>query len=681
MDVAKIMEKINEFRNNGLLIPSGRITLMNTPGQENILSNRNQRNSFVVYNLTTTLTYLNAMKFSYLKIILFFFLIFPGLLSAQESKVINSLDDIPRFSYKIEGKASDVYNDKEKFDQLNLQIKADYNNVLNEYTFKDKTLRKGLLGTLMEIDFYENNLKEARLKTEAIKDLEEKPSAKYMSGIIVTAFLNTATNYKPESSSFKKQFKNELGQLVNAMPWDIVQDDIKGTKGSMEIVSDNLFLGIIQENMDHIVAQTGELSGDFASNLVYFKFSSHFIIPYKEEIIEVFTAYIDANFVEKENIWINRDLDISAMSELHDVVVSIWDSGIDTRIFEEQVFRNLKEILDGKDTDGNGYIDDIHGIAYDLESRKDTNILYPMDEDQVKRLPDMIDKMKGITDLTANIDSKEASELKKTLSGIQPEEVKPFIEELNLFGNYAHGTHVAGIAAKGNPNAILLSSRITYDYKMVPLVPTIELANREAKAVQETIEYYKSNNVRIVNMSFGGNPQYVESALELNGVGDSPEERKKLAREIFDISKDAFYNAMKDADEILFVAAAGNSDDDAEFYEYIPSSFDLPNILTVGAVDQAGEETGFTSFGGNVDVHANGFEVESYIPGGTKMKMSGTSMASPNVVNLAAKLMAIDPELSVEETIQLILDGCERSADGRINLINPQKSIEQLKSQ
>jgi len=35
------------------------------------------------------------------------------------------------------------------------------------------------------------------------------------------------------------------------------------------------------------------------------------------------------------------------------------------------------------------------------------------------------------------------------MSQIKPEEVKPFIEELNLFANYAHGTHVAGIAAKG----------------------------------------------------------------------------------------------------------------------------------------------------------------------------------------------------------------------------------------
>lgn len=612
---------------------------------------------------------------------LFVLLILPAFLSAQDRKVINTLDDIPRFSYKIDGKASEVYQDPVRFGNLYQAIKSDYTSLLNEYIINDKTLRKDILNTLKQIDFYENNLAEARLKTETIRDLEDKPAARYMSGIVNTAFLNAAANYKPETNNFRIQFKNELSQLVNIMPWQVVQDAVEQTKGSMEVISDNLFIGIIQENMDHVAEQTGELSGDFATALVAYKYNSQFVIPYKQEIIEVLSAYIDNNFVEKENIWVNRDLDISTMDNLHDVVVAIWDSGIDTDIFRDQIYTNDNEMADGIDNDGNGYIDDIHGIAYDLESNKDTHLLYPLSEEQLERLPQMTDMMKGMTDLTSNINSPESSELKRTLSGIQPEEVKPFLEEINLFGNYAHGTHVAGIAAKGNPSAILLASRITFDYKLIPDVPTIEKARKEAESVTETIKYFQANHVRIVNMSFGGNPQGIETALELNGVGESPEERKKLAREIFDISKEAFYNAMKDAPEILFIAAAGNSDDDAEFYEFIPSSFDLPNILTVGAVDQAGEETGFTSFGDNVDVHANGFEVESYIPGGKLMKLSGTSMASPNVVNLAAKLMAIDPELTVAETIQLIKKGCDRSADGRINLINPQKSIALLSAQ
>ena len=151
---------------------------------------------------------------------------------------------------------------------------------------------------------------------------------------------------------------------------------------------------------------------------------------------------------------------------------------------------------------------------------------------------------------------------------------------------------------------------------------------------------------------------------------------KKMAREIFDIGKTSFYGAIKDAEDILFITSSGNSDEDSEFYEAIPSSFDLPNILTVGAVDQTGEETGFSSFGENVDVHANGFDVESYVPGGDRLKMSGTSMSSPNVANLAGKIWAINPDLSVEDVKNYIISYSEVSEDGRIILMNPKASID-----
>ena len=166
--------------------------------------------------------------------------------------------------------------------------------------------------------------------------------------------------------------------------------------------------------------------------------------------------------------------------------------------------------------------------------------------------------------------------------------------------------------------------------------------------------------------------------LEANGIGKDAAERREKAREIFNIYKDGLYEALKSAPDILFVTAAGNDDNDVEFDQVIPSSFELPNLLIVGAVDQAGEETSFTSFGPQVTLHANGFEVESYLPGGSRMKASGTSMASPNVVNLAGKLLAIKPELTPTEVISLIEQGVEKSEDGRIFLINPKKSVDYL---
>jgi subtilisin family serine protease len=120
---------------------------------------------------------------------------------------------------------------------------------------------------------------------------------------------------------------------------------------------------------------------------------------------------------------------------------------------------------------------------------------------------------------------------------------------------------------------------------MIPDLPTRERAEREAQAARDTIAYFRQHGVRVVNMSWGGSPRDIEGAFEANGAGGTPEERRQTAREYFQIFRQAMTEAMAAAPEILFVAAAGNSDNDAAFAEFVPSGIDLPNVLTVGAVD------------------------------------------------------------------------------------------------
>jgi subtilisin family serine protease len=124
-----------------------------------------------------------------------------------------------------------------------------------------------------------------------------------------------------------------------------------------------------------------------------------------------------------------------------------------------------------------------------------------------------------------------------------------------------------------------------------------------------------------------------------------------------------------------FFMAAGNRDSNASFLGDVPASFRLPNLIVVGSVNQAGEKTSFTSYGDTVVVDANGYEVESFVPGGTKLKLSGTSMASPNVANLAAKLFALDPFLTPAQAIELIRNGATASQDGRRHLIDEKRSV------
>jgi subtilisin family serine protease len=296
----------------------------------------------------------------------------------------------------------------------------------------------------------------------------------------------------------------------------------------------------------------------------------------------------------------------------------------------------------------------------------------------MKNDPALVTKhMKGMMDVQASIDSPERKALIAYMRDLDATKSGEFMEDLGLYGNVAHGTHVAGISLAGNPYAKLLGVRLTFDFKSIPRVtPSVEQARKTAANYRATVEYLKAAGVRVVNMSWGGSKQDVETQLEQKGVGKDATERDALAREIFDTMSKGLREAMASAPEILFVAAAGNSDNNNAFVEFAPSGFNLPNMVTVGAIDSSGKPTSFTTFGDNVTLYANGFEVDSFVPGGGRMKFSGTSMAAPQVTNLVGKMLALKPDLKVAEVIDLLKRGSDPLAgkEGRL-VINQKKTI------
>jgi hypothetical protein len=588
---------------------------------------------------------------------------------------ITKLDDLPRHTYPVQGSAVDLVTSDEKFAPFAAQVRADTEKDLADYDIEDKTTLKSLKGTLLALDLLDGKNDEARALIAELRGLEDKPAAKIMSGFLAETRLDVMDRLKITNLAdlsrpdFQQAFQQELTNRTAALPWNVVQDDLKQIKGSFELLSRNLVLGSIRSEIDPVIKQTGALSGDFADGLIHARSSLVVSIPIQQPIVAALTAVIDTHKFAKADIWNARSVTLKADQKLTPVVIGIWDSGVDPKVYPKKLF------VDPTAADPL----DRNGVAYDLHSNRVHGDLYPLGAD-AKRLPELKSQIKGILDMEAAVDSPEATALKKKMSTLPQDKVKPFMEDLELFGNYIHGTHVAGIASKGDPFARLLIARITFDYHLIPEKPTVEQARKDVIADQATVDYFKQHNVRVVNMSWGGSLKEVEEALEENGVGDAAE-RKKEAREIFDIGKDGLYNALKSAHGILFVTAAGNSDNDVNFDEVIPSSFDLPNLITVGAVDQAGKETSFTSFGKNVLAYADGFEVDSPIPGGSHLKLSGTSMASPEVANLAAKLFALDPTLTPDKVIDLIKAGLEPNpTDKRILLLNPKKSIEALQS-
>lgn len=596
---------------------------------------------------------------------------------AGSKPVINLKDDLPRHSYQLDLKVTDLYlpQNRAALLQLAKAVEADIRADLATYDIRDDNTVQDYYAVLGNVAVLENRWQDYLDLLARQRALETKEANRLTMGLYSEALAKAHLS----GGDPDKALKANLQAALQALDYEVVQDNLKSARGRTEILSRALVLGNLDSSFQPVVDRTsGEISYDIASSLVSASFTLDHYLDDAPVINEVYSAKIAANQVTKKDIWEERKFTLGADAKASPVVVAVWDSGVDPDIeaLVPLLWRNVHEIPgNGIDDDNNGFVDDIHGIAYDLHSNKERSLLYPIGEfDEEEEV--MQARTKGIGDIQSGVDSAEASALRKHLAALEQDQVKDFLEALSMYGNYAHGTHVAGIAVEGNPFIRVLVARITYGHTVIPEEPTIELARAEARAIRETVDYFKANGVRAVNMSWGGSLRGIEEALEAHNAGGTLQERRKLAREIFTIGDIALRESIRDAGDILFITSAGNSDNDVKFDEFYPSGYDYPNMLSVGAVDQAGEETSFTSLG-KVDIYADGFEVESYVPGGNRIKFNGTSMSSPQVLNLAAKLLAIDPGLSTAELRRLILEGSdEKVLESRsIRLLNPAASV------
>ena len=587
---------------------------------------------------------------------------------------IETADQLPRHAYPVPVSATALVENDAQFAALAAELETDLTADLAKYEITDRATLKEYFGILASLALIEGNYDTALAWTDSVRAVEDKPALKALAGTFERALALSARAPEGEqASAFAEAYRSEIA----ALPYEEIQAELRMLKGITEMSSPNTLLGHVQGQVGP-AAESGEISRELAGIVVQAHRYLKVVQLVQREMIAVLSETIAAHAVEKPDIWAARDVALDGRGDLNPVVVGIWDTGIDVALFNGRLFVNQGEVPDnGVDEDGNGFVDDVHGIAHNFQFERTTGMLSSLtfgeeEEARYRR------HLKGFMDVQAGLDTSEASEFKRLVTALGPEEFGSFFEDFAQYSNYVHGTHVAGIAVTGNPAARIVVARKAYDYRMVPELPTVERAEARTREFQDKIEYFRDHGARVVNMSWRFSAQAVEEALEANNAGGTPEERKVLAQRLFDIQAAALRQAIGGAREVLFVAAAGNEDSDNRFVESAPASFDLPNLITAAAVDQAGDEAAFTSYG-KIDVYANGYEVESYLPGGETSPLSGTSMAAPQVTNLAAKLWAAHPDLTVTDVREAILGGADEKTIGEgkvIKLLNPRRSFE-----
>ena len=171
-----------------------------------------------------------------------------------------------------------------------------------------------------------------------------------------------------------------------------------------------------------------------------------------------------------------------------------------------------------------------------------------------------------------------------------------------------HGTHVAGIAAAVNNSigVVGVSAGAT-----LAAVDVLGNGSAPTSTIISGMDYVASNDISgdVVNMSLG--PRF------RTGCSSSSAYRSAL-------------NRLND--QSLIALAAGNSSDDASFYD--PACQNLSRVYTVASMTCGGSFSSFSNFGSPVDWIATGSSVTSTYRGGGYATLSGTSMASPVVAGI-----------------------------------------------
>ena len=594
--------------------------------------------------------------------------------ATAQRRIVLSQADLPVTSYALAKSPSALLDDDAAFAVFADAVRDQLDALITGHDIRDTASLIQIYQTQRDLALLSGDAESARRFGATARTLEEKPSNKLLSGMLEDAAAATID----AGDAGAVVFRAHLDKTLAPLPWLVVANDIREMRSAAGMLGDGVIRGVVSSMIDPVHQQTGSISQPIANRLIRLQTYRKLILPHVTEQASALDAYIAANQIAKPDIWPERSVDLAGRDDLAPVIVAIWDSGIDAALFPGQLFMNPDEQPNGLDDDGNGFVDDIHGIAFEFEGERSDRLLFALPPEMAPRETAIRKLFKGSQDVQYHIDSAEAADFRARLATMTAEQFASHYAESSAYHNYAHGTHVAGIAIAGNPAARLLSARIEFPHQLVPPPFTRELALASAGNYQATVDYFKRHGVRVANMSWLLTPASIERTLEANNLGGTPEQRQTEALAIYRIMADALTAALASAPEILFVPAAGNTDDDVDFIQAIPAGIELPNVLTVGAVDRAGDEVAFTSYGRLVRAHANGYEIESLVPGGEALHWSGTSLAAPQVTNLAAKLFAVEPSLSAADVRQLVLDGAQRSDDGRRNLIHPRRSLDLL---
>lgn len=366
--------------------------------------------------------------------------------------------------------------------------------------------------------------------------------------------------------------------------------------------------------------------------------------------------------------------------------IAIVDSGNDFehKDLKAKVWTNPIEIPgNDRDEDKNGYPDDMHG--WNFAEQNGTLIDYSYewsDTADVRRFFDI-----QLKSFLGTLSQEE-----KDWANAKIKEEK-FIKDITVFGNWMHGTHVTGIAAKFSQDAKMIGAKLIPTEVKLPgqkssnlvistgkietVINTSDkggikdflimqalaaLAKQQSTVYGEIGNYLKGAKADVMNGSFGTGYTQIQAVItqlytSIFKKDPTTEELKKYTDAFFNSAVKETEAFTKASPNTLFIFAAGNDGSDNDVYPTTPTNVVAENKISVAASLGDQSLARFSNYGvKNVEVAAPGVGILSTSPMDKYLAISGTSQAAPFVAGVAGAVKDANPKLDFRGIKKIILE-------------------------
>ena len=353
----------------------------------------------------------------------------------------------------------------------------------------------------------------------------------------------------------------------------------------------------------------------------------------------------------------------------HGSTIAVIDSGTDLlhkELFDKAWINEGEIEANDRDDDYNGYQDDINGWNFAETNNQiiDYSYMGTLTFDVRRFFEIQTKSFYG----TATQEEKDWVKMK-----VQDEE---FIKSLQVYGNFMHGTHVAGITAKDSDLAKIMAVKIIPTEVKLPFKAAKEagpglfllkqglklLASQQMVMLTNVARYIDGHKVDIANGSFGTGYPQAKMIVEML-AGTIMRKEPPTEAQIHELTVEFLNTLIKEGDHMvqaaentLFVFAAGNDGLNNDKFPTSPTNIQADNVISVAAALEFNKLASFSNYGAKmVDVAAPGVGIDSTVPGNKYLVVSGTSQAAPYVANVAGQVKDANTSLSPRDIKKIIL--------------------------